>query len=46
MYAGQTTMPVSMTVTNHFYNDMDLVYMAHTNFRPTEGAQLVYSHKD
>jgi hypothetical protein len=45
-YADTSTFPISMTIENRFHTDSDLMYMAHTNFRPVVGAKLLYTHHD
>jgi hypothetical protein len=44
LYADGSTLNMSMRVKNNFHSDMDLMYMAHTNFRPVAGSELRYSH--
>jgi len=46
LYAGESTFPISMHLKNNFHDQMDLMYMAHTNFKPIAGSQLVYTHAD
>jgi len=43
LYAGAAVFPVSLTVTNLKRSDMDLMYLAHINFRPVDRARLIYS---
>ncbi len=43
LYAGKTTAQVSMTITNLKKTEMELMYLAHANFRPVDGSRLVYS---
>lgn len=43
LYAGKSTFTVSMDVTNLKKTPMDLMYLAHINFRPVNDARLVYS---
>ncbi len=43
LYAGASLFPVSMTVTNRKRTPMDLMYLAHVNFRPVDHGRLVYS---
>lgn len=43
LHAGATTVPVSMALRNDFHKPMDLMYMAHANFRPRPGGRLVYT---
>lgn len=43
LYAGSSLFPVTMTVTNLKRTPMDLMYLAHVNFRPVDYGRLVYS---
>ncbi|MAS37805.1 MAG: DUF4432 domain-containing protein [Anaerolineaceae bacterium] len=43
VYAGSGLLHVSMAITNLKKTDMELMYMAHVNFRPVDYGQLVYS---
>ena len=43
LYAGANTCHISITVTNLKKTPMDLMYMAHVNFRPVDNGRLVYS---
>ena len=43
LYANSSRVPLSMTVTNLKKSPMDLMYLAHVNFRPVDNGQLVYS---
>jgi hypothetical protein len=43
LYADSSRMPVSMTVKNLKRSDMELMYLAHVNFRPVDNGRLVYS---
>jgi hypothetical protein len=43
LYAGSSLFPVSLTVTNRKGTPMDLMYLAHVNFRPVDHGRLVYS---
>ena len=43
LYAGSSRVPVSMTIENLKRTDMDLMYLAHINFRPVDNGRLVYS---
>ncbi len=43
LHAGQTRFQCSMTITNLKKSEMELMYMAHVNFRPVDGGRLVYS---
>jgi hypothetical protein len=40
---GRTLLELSMSVTNLKRTDMELMYMAHVNFRPVDDGRLVYS---
>ncbi len=42
-YEGSTLCHVSLTIRNLKRTPMDLMYLAHANFRPVDGSQLVYS---
>ncbi|MGQ9553499.1 MAG: DUF4432 family protein [Anaerolineae bacterium] len=42
-YASSTLLDLSMTVTNMKRSDMELMYLAHINFRPVDNGRLVYS---
>lgn len=44
LYAGESTFPISIEITNQFHRPMDLMYMAHTNWLPREGSRLLFSH--
>jgi hypothetical protein len=41
--AGGTLLEASMAITNLKRTDMELMYMAHVNFRPVDDGRLVYS---
>jgi hypothetical protein len=41
--AGSGLVDVSLTVTNLKRSEMELMYLAHANFRPVDDAQLLYS---
>ena len=41
--ATATVFDVSLTVTNLKRSEMELMYLAHANFRPVDGGRLVYS---
>ncbi len=41
--AGKTRARLSMNITNLKKTGMDLMYLAHINFKPVNGSQLVYS---
>jgi hypothetical protein len=43
LYAGASLFQVSMTVTNLKRTAMELMYLAHVNFRPVDNGRLVYS---
>jgi len=43
LYAGSSLIWVSLTVTNLKQSKMDLMYLAHINFRPVDYGRLVYS---
>ncbi|MBM4466543.1 MAG: DUF4432 family protein [Chloroflexi bacterium] len=43
LYAGSTLFDVTMTITNLKHSDMELMYLAHVNFRPVDNGRLVYS---
>ncbi len=43
LYADSTLMPISMTVKNLKQSEMELMYLAHVNFRPVDNGQLIYS---
>jgi hypothetical protein len=43
LYANSSRMPLSMTVTNLKKSPMELMYLAHVNFRPVDNGRLVYS---
>jgi hypothetical protein len=43
LYAGATRFPISMTIHNLKRSPMELMYLAHVNFRPVDNGRLVYS---
>lgn len=43
LYAGANRCTIAMTVTNLKRTPMDLMYMAHINFRPVDNGRLIYS---
>lgn len=43
LYADSTLFHVSMTITNHKRSPMELLYLAHVNFRPVDHGRLVYT---
>jgi hypothetical protein len=45
LYEGETALRISMSITNHFHQPMDLMYMGHANFAPVAGSQLLYTHE-
>lgn len=45
LYADSSVMSVGLRVTNEKRSTMDLMYLAHANFRPVDHARLVYSAK-
>ena len=42
-YTNSSRVPISMTVTNLKRSEMELMYLAHINFRPVDNGRLVYS---
>jgi hypothetical protein len=42
-YANSSRIELSMTVNNLKRSEMELMYLAHVNFRPVDNGQLVYS---
>lgn len=42
-YANSSRVEISMTVNNLKRSEMELMYLAHVNFRPVDNGQLVYS---
>jgi hypothetical protein len=43
LYAGANSCHISLTVTNLKRTPMELMYLAHMNFRPVDNGRLVYS---
>lgn len=43
LYAGSSRIPISMTVKNLKQSEMELMYLAHVNFRPVDNGKLIYS---
>jgi hypothetical protein len=43
LFSGASTVKVSMTLTNLKQTPMELMYLAHVNFRPVDHGRLVYS---
>lgn len=43
LYAGSSLIQVSISVTNLKQSEMELMYLAHINFRPVDFGSLVYS---
>ena len=43
LYAGATRFPIAITIHNLKRTPMDLMYLAHVNFRPVDNGRLVYS---
>lgn len=43
LYVDSSLINVSMTVTNLKRTPMEMMYLAHVNFRPVDGSRLVYS---
>lgn len=43
LYAGSTLFRVELTITNLKHSAMELMYLAHANFRPVDNGRLVYS---
>ena len=43
LYVGSTLFDVAMTITNLKRSEMELMYLAHVNFRPVDHGRLVYS---
>lgn len=43
LHADSTLIQVTMTITNLKRSDMELMYLAHANFRPVDNGRLVYS---
>jgi hypothetical protein len=43
LYAGSSLFWLAMTITNLKHSEMELMYLAHVNFRPVDNGRLVYS---
>jgi len=43
LYADSTLFTLSLTITNLKHSEMELMYLAHINFRPVDNGRLVYS---
>lgn len=43
LHANSSRLPLSLTVENLKNTDMELMYLAHVNFRPVDNGRLVYS---
>lgn len=43
LYAGASLFEATMTITNLKRSEMELMYLAHVNFRPVDNGRLVYS---
>ncbi|MFQ5855865.1 MAG: DUF4432 family protein [Anaerolineae bacterium] len=43
LYAGSSRLPISMSIQNLKQSEMELMYLAHVNFRPVDNGRLVYS---
>jgi hypothetical protein len=43
LYVGSTLFWLTMTITNLKNSEMELMYLAHVNFRPVDNGRLVYS---
>jgi hypothetical protein len=43
LYAGSSVFSISLTITNLKHSPMELMYLAHINFRPVVDGRLVYS---
>jgi Domain of unknown function (DUF4432) len=43
LYAGSSVFSVDLSVTNEKHTPMELMYLAHANFRPVDGGQLAYT---
>ena len=43
LYAGSSRFSVSISITNLKGTSMDLMYLAHANFRPVDNGRLIYS---
>ena len=43
LYAGSTLFRLTLGITNLKHSEMELMYLAHVNFRPVDDGRLVYS---
>ena len=43
LYAGSSLFWLTLTITNLKHSEMELMYLAHINFRPVDNGRLVYS---
>jgi len=43
LYADETVVPISATLTNLKKTEMEYMYMAHANFRPIDNGRIVFS---
>ena len=43
LYEGSSLLDVSMKATNLKQSEMELMYLAHANFRPVDNAEIIYS---
>ena len=43
LYAGSTVFSIAITIENLKRSPMEVMYLAHINFRPVDGGRLVYS---
>ncbi len=43
LYEGATTVDITVTVTNHKDLPLEYFYLCHLNYRPVDGARLVYT---
>lgn len=43
LYAGATVLPISLQIRNLMSKPLELMYLAHLNYRPVDGGRLIYS---
>lgn len=43
LYAGSSSLSISMTITNLKNSEMEFMYLTHVNFKPVDDGRLVYS---
>lgn len=43
LYADETVLKINITLENRRNSSMDYMYLCHINFRPVDGAELIYS---